>query len=54
MGLEFFQIAIYIISIKFCKKNFALKGIPGLAVIRVLHLGQGERPPDVPMGLEIF
>ena len=44
MGPEFFQNAIYIISNKFCKKNFAVKCIPGLTLIGVLPLGQGGRP----------
>ena len=51
---DFFQNPIYIISNKFCKKNFALKCIPGLALVGVLPLGQGGRPPDVPVGLEIL
>ena len=51
---EIFQNAIYIISNKFCKKNFALKCIPGLGPIGVLPLGQGGRHPDVQWGLEIF
>ena len=38
---EIFQNAIYIVSNKFCKKNFALKWIPGLVLIwvtpEVLH-----------------
>ena len=51
---NFFQNPIYIISNKFCKKNFALKCIPGLSLIRVLPLGQGGRPPDVWVGLKIF
>ena len=54
MGLEIFQNATYIISSKFCKKNFALKFIPGLVPIGVLPLVQGGRPPDVRGGLEIF
>ena len=54
VGLEFFQNAIYIISNKFCKKNFALKCIPGLTLIGVLPLGQGGRPPGVRVGLQIF
>ena len=54
MGKEILQPATYIISSKFCKKNFALKGIPGLLPIGVLPLGQGGRPPDVRVGLEIF
>ena len=41
VGPEFFQNAIYIISNKFCKKNFALKYISGLGPIwvtpEVLH-----------------
>ena len=36
---NFFQNPIYIISNKFCKKNFALKCISGLTLIRVLPLG---------------
>ena len=51
---NFFQNPIYIISNKFCKKNFALKCIPGLALVGVLPLGQGGRPPDVRVGLEIL
>ena len=47
VGPEFFQDAIYIISNKFCKKNFALKCIPGITLIGVLPLGQGGCPPDV-------
>ena len=35
-------------------KNFALKCIPGLALVGVLPLGQGGRPPDVRVGLEIL
>ena len=35
-------------------KNFVLKCIPGLSLIGILPLGQGERPPDVPLELEIF
>ena len=35
-------------------KNFVLKCIPGLSLIGILPLGQGERPPDVRLGLEIF
>ena len=54
VGRKIFQNAIDIISNKFCKKNFALKCIPGLALIRVLPLGQGGRPPDVRVGLEIL
>ena len=54
VGLEFFQNAIYIISNKFCKKNFALKCILGLTLIGVLPLGQGGRPPGVRVGLQIF
>ena len=41
MGLVILQTAIYIISSRFCKKNFALKWIPGLVLIwvtpEVLH-----------------
>ena len=41
MGLETFHNATKIISSKFCKKNFALKWIPGLVLIwvtpEVLH-----------------
>ena len=37
-----------------CKNNFALKCIPGPLSIGVLPLGQGGRPPDVRVGLEIF
>ena len=51
---NFFQNPIYIISNKFCKKNFALKCIPGLLPIGVLPLGQGGRAPDVRVGLEIL
>ena len=51
---NFFQNPIYIISNKFCKKNFALKCIPGLTLIGVLPLGQGGRPPGVRVGLQIF
>ena len=36
------------------RKNFVLKCIPGLSLIGILPLGQGERPPDVWLGLEIF
>ena len=54
VGLKILQIATYIITSKFCKKNFTLKCIPGLALVRVLPLGQGGRPPDVRVGLEIF
>ena len=45
---------LHIISSKFCSKNFALKCVPGLALVRLLPLGQGGRPPDVRVGLEIF
>ena len=41
VGLEILQITTYIISSKFCSKNFALKCIPGLALVGVLPLGQG-------------
>ena len=44
---NFFQNPIDIISNKFCKKNFALKCIPGITLIGVLPLGQGGCPPDV-------
>ena len=54
VGLKILQIATYIITSKFCKKNFTLKCIPGLALVRVLPLGQGGRPPDVQVGLEIL
>ena len=54
MGLEILHITTYIITNKFCKKNFPLKCIPGLALVWVLPLGQGGRPPDVWVGLEIF
>ena len=41
VGLEIFQNATHIIFSKFCKKNFALKWIPGLVLIwvtpEVLH-----------------
>ena len=50
--LEIFQNSIYTISNKFCKKNFALWCIPGLALVGVLPLGQGGRPPRCPGGLE--
>ena len=36
----------------FCKKNFALKCIPGPVPIGVLPLGQGGRPPEVRWGLD--
>ena len=48
------QITTYIITNKFCKKNYLLKCIPGLAIVRVQPLGQGGRPPDVRVGLEIL
>ena len=34
--------------------NFTLKCIPELVLVRVLPLGQGGRPPDVRVGLEIL
>ena len=52
--LDIFQKSACIISSKFCKKNFALKCIPGLALVGVLPLGQGGRPPDVQVGQEIL
>ena len=55
--LEISQNAIYIISSKFCGKNWkkiALKCIPGLFAIGVLPLGQGGQPPDVWVGLKIY
>ena len=52
VGLEIFQNPTYIISSKFCKKNFAQKYIPGLALVGVLPLGQGGRPPRCMGGLE--
>ena len=48
-GLSLF----YIISSKFIK-DFCLKCIPWLALVGVLPLGQGGRPPDVQVGLEIL
>ena len=54
MGLKILHITTYIITNKFCKKNFPLKCIPGLALVGVLPLGQGGRPPDVRVGLEIL
>ena len=38
----------------FVYMNFALKWIPGLALVEVPPLGQGGRPPDVRVGLEIL
>ena len=54
VGQKILQITTYILTNKFCKKNFALKCIPGLALVGVLPLGQGGRPPDVRVGLEIL
>ena len=54
VGLEILQLATFIIASKFCKKNFTLKCIPGLALVVVLPLGQGGCPPDVGVGLEVF
>ena len=54
MGLEILHITTYIITNKLCKKNYPLKCIPGLALVRVLPLGQGGRPPDVQVGLKIL
>ena len=45
-----YQIATYIISSQFCRKNFALKCIPGPLPIGVLPLGQGGRHPRCPGG----
>ena len=46
VGLEIFQNPTYIISSKFCKKNFALKCIPGPVPIGIQPLGQGGHAPQ--------
>ena len=42
------------ISGNFFLNNFALKCTPGFALVGVLPLEQGGRPPDVREGLEIL